>query len=72
MVQEYKTHWNVWRKGSKTFAEKIAFDSKVEPREGESVYLKLSPPYWRITNWEIESETNQESVFKVWVKRTSS
>ena len=23
--------WNVWRKGSDTFAEKLSFESKIEP-----------------------------------------
>ena len=42
--------WNVWRKGSDTFAEKLTFPSKIEPRLGDNVYLKFSPPQSLILN----------------------
>ncbi|MFL2640317.1 MAG: hypothetical protein ACJ0OL_03230 [Dehalococcoidia bacterium] len=64
--------WNVWRKGSDTFAEKLSFESKIEPRLGDNVYLKFSPPHWRIVDWVLESESAEEMVFKVWVMRTSN
>ena len=44
MASEVTCVWNVWRKGSNTFAEKLTFQSMVEPRLGDNVYLKLSPP----------------------------
>ena len=72
MPAESTCGWNVWRKGSDTFAEKLTFHSKVEPRLGDNVYLKLSPPYWRIVDWAVESESSGNSVFKVWVMRTSN
>lgn len=72
MTQDTIGHWDVWRAGSKTFAERVSLKGAPEPRAGESVHLVLSPPFWRIIDWERADDEGAAAVYKVWVKRTSS
>ena len=65
-------HWDVWRAGSETFAERVSLTGAPEPRSGDAVYLALAPPVWRIVNWESMDEEEGAPVYKVWVKRTGS
>ncbi len=65
-------HWDVWRAGSETFAERVSLTGAPEPRSGDAVYLALAPPVWRIVNWESMGEEEGAPVYKVWVKRTGS
>ena len=65
-------HWDVWRAGSETFAERVSLTGAPEPRSGDAVYLALAPPVWRIVNWESMDEEDGAPVYKVWVKRTGS
>ncbi len=72
MDQERVAHWDVWRQGSETFAERVSLQGAPEPRSGDAVYLALAPPVWRIITWERTGEEGDSPVYKVWVKRTSS
>ena len=65
-------HWDVWRAGSETFAERVTLTGAPEPRSGDAVYLALAPPVWRIVNWETMDKEEGAPVYKVWVKRTGS
>ncbi len=65
-------HWDVWRAGSETFAERVSLTGAPEPRSGDAVYLALAPPVWRIVNWESMGEEEGAPVYKVWVLRTGS
>ena len=65
-------HWDVWRAGSQTFAERVSLMGAPESRSGDQVYMALAPPVWRITDWEETGEEDGAPVYKVWVKRTGS
>ena len=65
-------HWDVWRAGSETFAERVSLTGAPEPRSGDAVYLALAPPVWRIVNWESMDAEDGAPVNKVWVKRSGS